>query len=180
VVRGCQAPERISAKPGGARKRAWWGCTERSCTSGLYCWSELWPILRRVKHVGSRESWAGIATVRKKGTSQRYKPKLICAEDQLARRVIGQVNVIVHLAKILCRVVLGFHIEPRGEVLCPHGEVVGDDGVESSSCQWIPIFASSTISSCSSSEKSFYRFPQGSCVFQLTFPYGKTTPPEPC
>src|SRR5229473_563835 len=52
VVRGCQAPKRISAKPGGARKRARLGYTERSCTSGLYSGSELRPILRRAKHVG--------------------------------------------------------------------------------------------------------------------------------
>src|SRR5579859_4806042 len=50
VVRGCQAPKRISASPGGARKRARLGYTERSCTSGLYSGSELRPILRRVKH----------------------------------------------------------------------------------------------------------------------------------
>src|SRR5260370_41973450 len=52
VVRGCQALERISAQPGGARKRARLGYTERSCTSGLYSGSGLRPILRRAKHVG--------------------------------------------------------------------------------------------------------------------------------
>jgi hypothetical protein len=52
MVRGCQAPKRISAQPGGARKRARLGYAERSCTSGLYSVSELRPILRRVKHVG--------------------------------------------------------------------------------------------------------------------------------
>src|SRR5258708_39992767 len=52
VVRGCQAPKRISAQPGGARKRARLGYTERSCTSGLYSGSGLRPILRRAKHVG--------------------------------------------------------------------------------------------------------------------------------
>jgi len=51
VVRGCQAPECISAQPGGVRKRARLGYTERSCTSGLYSGSELRPILPRVKHV---------------------------------------------------------------------------------------------------------------------------------
>jgi hypothetical protein len=51
VVRGCQAPKRISGKPGGTRKRARLGYTERSCTSGLYSGSELLPILRRVRHV---------------------------------------------------------------------------------------------------------------------------------
>jgi hypothetical protein len=54
VVRGCQAPKRISAKPGGARKRARLGFIERSCTSGLYSGSELRPMLRRVKHVEGR------------------------------------------------------------------------------------------------------------------------------
>jgi len=49
VVRGCQAPERVSAKPRRARKRARLGHTERSCTSGLYSGSELRPILRLVK-----------------------------------------------------------------------------------------------------------------------------------
>ncbi len=48
MVRGCQAPKRISVSPGGARKRARLGYTERSCTSGLYSGSELRPILRRV------------------------------------------------------------------------------------------------------------------------------------
>src|SRR5258708_27886270 len=43
VVRGCQAPKRIRAKPGGARKRARWGYAERSCTSGLYSGSGLRP-----------------------------------------------------------------------------------------------------------------------------------------
>src|SRR5260370_30072696 len=52
VVRGCQALERISAQPGGARKRARLGYTEQSCTSGLYSGSGLRPILRRAKHVG--------------------------------------------------------------------------------------------------------------------------------
>ncbi len=52
MVRGCQALERISAQPGGARKRARLGYTERSCTSGLYSGSGLRPILRRAKHVG--------------------------------------------------------------------------------------------------------------------------------
>src|ERR1700674_4728025 len=56
VVRGCQAPKRISASPGGARKRAQLGYTERSCTSGLYSGSELRPILRRVKHVRVKSS----------------------------------------------------------------------------------------------------------------------------
>jgi len=51
VVRGCQAPKRISASPGWAQKRARLGYTERSFTSGLYSGSELRPILRRVKHV---------------------------------------------------------------------------------------------------------------------------------
>jgi len=66
VVRGCQAPKRISAKPGGARKRARLGYTERSCTSGLYSGSGLRPILSRVKHVEgelsgaqARGKWAG-------------------------------------------------------------------------------------------------------------------------
>jgi hypothetical protein len=53
VVRACQAPERIRAKPGRARKRARLGCAERSCTSGLYSGSGLRPILRRVKHAAA-------------------------------------------------------------------------------------------------------------------------------
>jgi hypothetical protein len=57
VVRGCQAPKRISAQPVGARKRARLGYTERSCTSGLYSGSGLRPMLRRVKHVeGNRRA----------------------------------------------------------------------------------------------------------------------------
>src|ERR1700730_11395699 len=56
VVRGCQAPKRISASPGGARKRARLGYTERSCTSGLYSGSGLRPMLRRVKHVEGEEA----------------------------------------------------------------------------------------------------------------------------
>src|SRR5262249_26936168 len=44
VVRGCQASKRISAQPGGARKRARLGYAERSCTSGLYSVSGLRPM----------------------------------------------------------------------------------------------------------------------------------------
>ena len=64
VVRGCQASERISAKPGGVRKRARLGYTERSCTSGLYSGSGLRPILRRVKHVAIRGR-VGVNTLKK-------------------------------------------------------------------------------------------------------------------
>jgi len=51
VVRGCQAPKRISVESEGARKRARLGYNERSCTSGLYSGSGQRSILRRVKHV---------------------------------------------------------------------------------------------------------------------------------
>ena len=67
VVRGCQAPKRISAKPGGARKRARLGFTERSCTSGLYSGSELRPMFAPSKacglqrRVGSRRKVKGLA-----------------------------------------------------------------------------------------------------------------------
>ena len=66
MVRGCQAPKRISAQPGGARKRARLRCTERSCTSGLYSGSELRAILRRVKHVELRDGWTVITTTWRK------------------------------------------------------------------------------------------------------------------
>ena len=69
MVRGCQAPKRISAEPRGARKRARLGYTERSCTSGLYSGSGLRPILRRVKHVELRDAWTVITTARRKSCS---------------------------------------------------------------------------------------------------------------
>src|ERR1700692_1347632 len=52
MVRGCQAPKRISAQPGGARKRARLGYIERSCTSGLYSGSGLRPIFSPSKGWG--------------------------------------------------------------------------------------------------------------------------------
>src|SRR5229473_3059883 len=53
VVRGCQAPKRISAEPRGARKRARLGYTERSCTSGLYSGSGLRPMFPPSKAYGT-------------------------------------------------------------------------------------------------------------------------------
>src|SRR5260370_16927290 len=76
VVCGCQAPKGISAKAGGARKRARLGFIERSCTSGLYSGSELRPMLRRVKHVEGRDERS--AGEKRKGWRDCFNARVNC------------------------------------------------------------------------------------------------------
>jgi len=52
VVRGCQAPKRISAEPRGARKRARLGIPHGAAQAGFTVGANYGLGFRRVKHVG--------------------------------------------------------------------------------------------------------------------------------